>query len=241
MSAFFDCPNCGQRLRVIGLGGGPGQALPGWEGLAEFDFTPPGGQALTAGGEFVRETPLGQPTIEGSVAVPALQSLLCGCAAGVLAVFPTAAWDWPWWSPLAAAGGASALAWAVILADARKLLRKVETWIGADLDRDGYVGEEPAPPASVQVTIEEEKQHGRRLSYVQFDASPSEVRRFAEAALADRLTIHGVGLSRHVFERLRGEALERGLLRWRDERAHRLGLQVTRAGRAVFDRLLQEL
>jgi len=237
MSEFFNCPNCGQRLRVIGLGGGPGLALPGWEGLAEFDFTPPGGRALPIGSEFVRETPLAQPTIEGSVAVPALQSLLCGCAAGVLAVFPTVAWDWPWWSPVAAAGGTFALTWAVILTDTRKLLRKVETWIGADLDRDGHVG----TPASVSVTIEEQKQHGRRLSYATFDASPAEVRRFAEAALGGRLTVHGAGLSRHTFEGLRGEAVKRGLVCWKDQSAHRLGLDLTRVGRAVFERLLEEL
>jgi len=156
MSEFFNCPTCGQRLRVIGLGGG--QHLGGgWQGLAEFDFAPPGAGALPAGAEFVRETPLAQPTIEGSVLVPALQSLLCGLAAGVLTAFPTAAWHWPWWSPLAAGGGVFALSWTVILADSRKLLRKVETWIGADLDGDGEIG--PPTKASVSVTIEEAKQH----------------------------------------------------------------------------------
>ena len=70
MSEFFNCPTCGQRLRVIGLLGG-GQHLGGWEALAELDFIPPGGRALSPGAEFVRETPLAQPTIEGSVAVPA--------------------------------------------------------------------------------------------------------------------------------------------------------------------------
>jgi len=238
MSEFFNCPTCGQRLRVIGLGGG--QHLGGgWQGLAEFDFAPPGAGALPAGAEFVRETPLAQPTIEGSVLVPALQSLLCGLAAGVLTAFPTAAWHWPWWSPLAAGGGVFALSWTVILADSRKLLRKVETWIGADLDGDGEIG--PPAKASVSVTIEEAKQHGRRLTYAEFDASPSEVRRFAEAALGERLTVHGVGLSRHTFERLRAEALERGLVCWKDTSAHRLGLELTRAGRAVFEKLLEEL
>jgi len=239
MSEFFDCPTCGQRLRVIGLGGG--QHLGGgWEALAELDFTPPGGRALPAGSEFVRETPLAQPTIEGSVLVPALQSLLCGCAAGVVAAFPTAAWGWPWWSPVAAAGGVFALAWTVILSDTRRLLRKVETWIGADLDRDGQIGERPAP-SPVTVTIEEQKAHGRRLTYAEFDAAPAEVRRFAESALGDRLTVHGVGLSRHTFERLRGEALERGLVCWQDPNAHRLGLETTLVGERVFERLLEEL
>ena len=109
------------------------------------------------------------------------------------------------------------------------------------MDLDGHVGMPPVSSPSVSVTIEEQKAHGRRLTYAEFDASPSEVRRFAEAALGGRLTVHGVGLSRHKFERLRGEALERGLVCWQNPNAHRLGLELTLVGERIFERLLDEL
>ncbi len=64
---------------------------------------------------------------------------------------------------------------------------------------------------------------------------------FAVAALNDQLTIYGNHkLSRRVFSKLRDEAIARGLICWIDPGAHTQGVELSKVGQHVFERLLLE-
>ena len=226
MSTVYNCPACGVALRVEAMGSGAGNWQRG-QAFALGDAPP--------GAELTRETPTGQAdTVESGVKVPLLQAVITGAVAGVVSVIPTVYYDWAWTVPPAVTVGTFGLSWWLLLQDTRRLLRRIEVWTGKDLDGDGQVG------FSVEIT--ESLADGRkRMTFARFPAKPEQVKRFAMAALNDRLTVHGNHrLTRGVFERLRDEAVARGLCAWKNPEAHTRGVELTRAGEHVFKRLLNE-
>ena len=227
MSTFV-CPGCGKVLKVIPLSGPGG----GWQRGQAFPMG-----AAPPGSEFYRETPAGKvDTVESGVKVPLLQSAITGAVTGVVSVIPTVYYHWPWTIPLVLAVGTFGFTWWLLLQDTRRLLRRVETFIGADLDRGGHVGD---PQFTVEVT---DLSNGKkRMSYCHFPARREQVLSFAVAALNDQLTVYGGHkLSRRVFSKLRDEAVARGLISWVDPGAHTQGVGLTKVGQHVFERLLLE-
>jgi len=223
MSTVFRCPSCGAALRVEVLGGSGS-----WQRGHEFALGVP------AGAEFSRETPVRDASVESDVRVPLLQALVTASVAGLLATLGVALRGWHWTTPVVVAVVTFALAWWFLLLDHRKLLRRVETLVGADLDGDGQIGNE------FRIEITEKLSDGRtRMKFCEFPGRPRDVQRFALAALNGQLTVHGNHrLSRRTFEQLRDEALARGLLAWVNPEARNQGVELTRVGRRVFERML---
>lgn len=114
------------------------------------------------------ETPARSATKEADVVVPLMQALITGAfvgagvaIAGVGAVM--AGVNLPWWAPFPA-GLVTTLAtagirWGGLLDDSRALLRKVESYVGHDLDGDGAVG------APETVALRVETTDGKRMTY----------------------------------------------------------------------------
>ena len=99
---------------------------------------------LAPGEELTTRTPVRAQSVESDVAVPALQAIMYGGGAALVAIPFTVFIDpLPWYTPLVVwpfVTGASVFVTSVL---AHKLLRIAETWIGTDLDGDGRVGQEP--------------------------------------------------------------------------------------------------
>jgi len=130
--------------------------------------------------------------------------------------------------------GTFGLSWWLLLQDTRRLLRRIETFVGADLDGDGKVG--------FTVEIVDKTDGKKQIRYASFaNVKGEHLRRFAQAAIDDRLTPEGARLSRRQFNIVRDESIERGLLCWRIPEHHAQGVEVTSAGKHVFQHLLEEL
>ena len=224
MSTVLTCPVCGAALRVDALGG---SGAGGWQRGQDFALG-----AVPAGAEYSKETPVGKAGIEADVYVPLLQAAICGVVAALLVTIYTVVKDKPWPTPIIAGVIVFAVSWWLLLLDHRKLLRKVETFVGKDLDGDGEVG------FSVEIT--ESLADGRkRMKFCEFPAKQRDVERFALAVLNGQLTVHGNHrLSRRTFEQLRDESLSRGLLAWVNPQARNQGVELTRVGEHVFESLL---
>jgi len=222
MSAF-NCPKCGATLKVIPLAG----AGAGWERGQEFAF---GSGKMPAGAaEFSRERPVANmANIESGARLPLVQAGITSGAAMLLAV--VGCWYWSWaWSVVPVVGVVvGCLAWYLLLLQSRSLLSTRETALA-----DPSASEKAF---NVEITIPRES--GNKMIFAQFDAKPPHVQRFAQAAVDGRLTVYGGhGLSRGVYERLRDESLDRGLLSWKRGDHHASGVELTRAGGHVFRRL----
>ena len=224
MSTIFNCPGCGIALLVDTVG------QSNWTRSQEFAF----GKAVPAGSEYSREVPAANvANIEGGVKLPLAQALLITMAIVMLTTLITVVKGWAWTIPVSAGIVAFALSLWLLVLDSRRLLRKVETFVGADLDGDGKVG--------FAVEITESLSDGRkRMTFCTFPGKPEQVQKFATAALDGQLTTYSTGLSRRVFEQLRDEAIKRGLCTWKNREAHAQGVELTTVGRHVFERLLSE-
>lgn len=228
MSTVFNCPACGTALRVDALGGG--QAMSGgWQRGASFAMGAP-----PAGAEFSREVPAADLSgVEAGVKTPLFQATITGVVACLLAIIGAVTWHWPKATPLIIGVVAFCLTWWLLLIDSRRLLKTVERVVGRDLDGDGAIG------FTVEVT---DLTGGKKqMRYCHFPARPDQVMAFAAAMINGQTTIYGNhGLSRRVFSKLRDEAVARGLCAWVDPDAHTQGIELTRAGAHVFERLLLE-
>jgi len=220
---MFQCPSCGRSLKVIPLSDpGGGQ----WERGRAFALgdAPPG--------DYTRETPTGKAdTVESGVKVPLLQAVITGGVAGVVVTIPTAIYHWPWIVPPCMAIGTFGLSWWLLLQDTRRLLRRIETFVGRDLDGDGEIG--------FTVEIVEDLPELKRVQYAHFPARQEQVEQFAMAALNGWLTVNSPHrLSRRKFTQLRDVAIDRGLLAWVHPDARQQGVQLTAVGRHVFKKLI---
>ena len=226
-STVFQCPHCKTSLRVGSLG--PSQGRGAWQAGRSYALGSP-----PAGSEYSRETPNADLSgFEAGVKTPLAQAGITGTAAAMLAVLAVVWRGWHWATVPTTWVIVTVLAWWGLLLNTRGLLKTIETVIGKDLDGDGEIG--------FTVEITDLSDGKKKMSYARFPAKPEQVKRFALAALNDRLTVHGNHrLTRGVFERLRDEAVARGLCAWKNPEAHTRGVELTRAGEHVFKRLLDE-
>ena len=230
-STVFQCPHCKTSLRVESLG--PSQVKGAWQRGQNFAL----GDA-PAGVEFSRTEPIGKvDNIEGGVRLPLFQALLITLAAALLTSLITAIKHLSWATPITVGIIVFCLSLWLLVIDSRRLLRSIETVIGKDLDGDGEIG------FSVELTEPLADPHRpHKMLFAHFDGvAPLHLVKFAQAAIDDRLTPAGAGLSRSKFNRIRTVARARGLVRWRDEEYHAQGLAVSRGGRAAFQEIIGAL
>ena len=180
-------------------------------------------------------------TIKSSVTIPALQALVNGCfyglaSGGVVAVANSMQLlDIPPWAVGVTVGALSGLyAWRGLLDDWRGLLYGVDDGTYIPPERD--IG--PATMQPVQVELLSE--NGNRGQYANLPASPEQLIELGRGiASGDSFSVsrwtgsHG-GFSRGEFEALRGELLKLGWLEWRSDRSNSQGVEITKAGGAVF-------
>lgn len=217
--AQFRCPNCSMLLKVIPLT--RQTASQSIQSMTTFNF---GGDDS----DVVLEEPARAANVESDVAVPLYQATIAALAVGlgmvtVALLWGWPEWDWAWWTPLVVAVGVFVISWFSLVSDARNLLRRRWT---------------PPEGEAEMVTVEISQPEAKQTVYAHFCEKPNTVRRFALDCLNQRLTVHSSNVSRRQFERLRIEAVNRGLLVWRNPDAHAQGVELTQAGKHVFQRLL---
>ena len=225
----FQCPSCGQQMKVIPLTGGGGLG-GGWQATQSFAFRP---GRLPSGAEYSREVPVADLSgIEAGVKTPLLQAAVTGVVSLVLAcMVALLRGGWNWWEPVVIGLVVFSIAWWLLLIQSRQLLSSRET-TSADPTEAAF---------SVAVEITDTAGGKRQMRFAQFEAKPEYVRRFALAAVGERLTPEGARLSRRVFNHMRDESLARGLVTWRNTDAHAQGVGVTRAGTCVYEHLIADL
>ena len=195
--------------------------------------------------EYSVVSPVRSPSWGADVLVPFGQSLFTALFVG-LCVGTLAVWcRWTWRIPVTVAAVAAVLVWFVTLVDTRQLLRKVESVIGRDLDRDGHVGPQQHA-TSFTVRLEEPGKFARDL-FLQFDGvQPVQLNElFVGALRGDSLaesgwTGEGRLFSKPKFIMVRDALIKADLLAWVNVAAHAQGLGLTRSGRPVLQRWVDE-
>lgn len=195
-----------------------------------------------------REAPAGHVgTLEPEVYVPAARALLLGLAWGLVVSIVVGgivvALRGPWYvAPLAGMATVAGVNAAYLTRDfefRRELQWAIEEITRRDLNKDGQIGK----PVTVRVELERQVESGRQMQFLDLDVEPDKVRTFAQSVLAGRSlavaewTGTGGLFSRGQFERLRGDLLERGLVRWVGKGKGQ-GVMLTPAGKRVFERLV---
>jgi len=171
-------------------------------------------------------------TIEAGFKLPVLQSLLMAGVALLLTSLGAFRWGWHWTSPLIAAVIAFCLAAWLLLLQSRRLLSSRETVTGDP--GAGEVG------FSVELTEPLAERATDKMLFCHFvGVQPVHVVKFAQAAIDDRLTPEGTGLSRGKFGKVRTVCLARGLVTWRDPQYHAQGLDCSRGGRSAFQQIIE--
>lgn len=211
-------------------------------------WQPPPAPTLPPVAWGVREMPAYRPGgLETDAAVPAAQAALVGACWGLVAIVGSgvviALARWPWWIPpvLGACTWSVIMAWHVTkgVKLRQQLLWAREEIERKDIDGDGQIGK---PVATVRVELERRVESGHRVQFLDIGAEPDKVRTLARAVLNGRglgvaeWTGRGAPFSRGQFERLRGDLMDRGLVRW-SGKGKAQGCELTPAGRAVFERL----
>ena len=229
MSTVFSCPACGAGLRVDALGNGSGGS-GGWERGRAFAMG-----AAPAGSEYSRETPLADmSSIEAGVKTPLAQAAITATVCGLLVILGCVFKSWPVAAIPTTWVIVFSLAWWVLLLNTRGLLKSVERIVGRDLDGDGAIG------FSVELTEPLADRATDKMLFCHFvGVQPVHVVRFAQAAIDNRLTPEGAGLSRGKFGKVRSVALSRGLVTWRDPQYHAQGLDCSRGGRSAFQQIIE--
>jgi len=184
-------------------------------------------------------------TLESDLAVPVLQAVAIGVAAGLAIGVLTLALGgwladlrggqlWAWAGRLAgvtsAVGSSGVLVWFVL--DTRAALHRIERVTGRDLDRDGHVG----TPPTTRITIQDPDRKRTRFADLPLEDArlasvASEV--LGNGASWSRRSLGSV-LSQNEYEQLSSEMLRAGLLRELPGRRREL----TGSGRALLRRLV---
>jgi hypothetical protein len=202
-----------------------------------------GDATIAPGSTYQRKRPARTASIESDVVVPGLQATITGILAGAL-VAGIAIMRRSEFSAMIGLIGCAAtwgVSWLWLLHEHRQLLWEVESIIGADLNGDGEIGAPPAPPTTVRVDITDKP--ASTETHLNFFELPINQRKMAEVA---RLIMNGVSFSEDKiagkncplsgprFRELQDILLSRKMLRWRNEENHRLGVEITRGGQAMF-------
>ena len=229
MARVFSCPSCGVGLRVDPMGNGSGGS-GGWQSGRSFAMG-----AAPAGAEYSREIPKADMSgVEAGVKAPLFQAAITATVTGLLVILGCVFKGWAWVAVPTAWVIVFALAWWLLLLNTRGLLKSVERIVGKDLDGDGEVG------FSVELTEPLADRATDKMLFCHFQGvQPVHVVKFAQAAIDDRLTPDGAGLSRGKFGKVRTVCLARGLVTWRDPEYHAQGLDVSRGGRSAFRQIIE--
>lgn len=214
------------------------------------DFMPTGGTrapapvaAVPAGVTLKRQRPARAATLRSDVAVPCIQSVITGLLAimGGGGIAAAAGWDVLIVSAIVGAIVTGA-AWYLLLRQHSDLLWEIETITGVDLDGDGQTGKPSVTRLKVEIPATE--QRGSQTKILELDATPEELKAWAKGMLIGRMAESdwvGKGrlFSKDRFRSLRGECIERGLMRWTNPKAHAQGVEFTAVGRWVFKKLAE--
>lgn len=187
------------------------------------------------------------PNLAGDLLVPLGQATVTGLLAGTLLSLALVGLNFPapaWHVWIGASLLATTCSWVVLLVEHRRLLWRVETLVGYDLNHDGVVG------SPEKRRLEVELHAGRSTVFVGSD--------FLEMD-DDHLLAFATGLSRgnglaegdwgknrrafpggiNDFRAFRARLLAAGLVRFVNADAPNLGYVLTPSGRAVFRRLAE--
>jgi hypothetical protein len=189
------------------------------------------------------------PHVESDFVTPVLQSLFSGVTGGILtgALAEIAGWPKPLLIGLAGGAGVLGLTWFILLREHRDLLWEIERVTGADIDRDGAVGEPHSveadiEPRSTRVEITERKPGHTRMRFVDVPLSDAELEAVARAVLVQReaFSQRGLGdiLSQDQYRETYQALLDGGLLRYKGKNAQ-AGVELTGAGRAFLEQYLE--
>lgn len=177
------------------------------------------------------------------VVVPGLQALITAILSGIVAGAVAAWLHLPYWGIGFTAAAVAALAswlsyrarWAYVL----------ESLLGVDLNRDGFIGAAPQQPVQAlpeSVRVELIQDEGRRGDFIDLPY-PEKLPQLAAGLTAGRsfnqtawVGSHGI-FSRSEFDEVRDTMIERGLAAWKNPEAKAQGVTLTAAGRAVMKRL----
>jgi len=205
-------------------------------------WTPPEGLPVDPV-EYHAEQATRIPSVGADVSVPFLQAVGTGVFVGVFSG-SLAIWQgFSWQIPVLLATISAALMWFSAVADTRSLLRKVETFVNRDLDRDGHIGEHIT---SINIRVEQDGRGPQDL-FLRFEGvRPEQLHELFQAALRgdslseSRWTGGGKLFSKPKFCDVRDGLLDADLLRWQNEDAHAQGLTLTKSGKAVLTRWCDE-
>lgn len=169
--------------------------------------------------------------MSSDVTTPALQSLVTGAAASIVAIVPTAALELSWLVVPTAGAVAFALSWLALLRDGRASLWEVETY-----QREPEIAPEPQTPntTTTRLAVTLGNTHHERELPIEPDVLLRLARSLAGGArpFSERELV-GAGLlsGRAQYESVRDALLAMGWLRWKST-DRRQGLDWTAPGRA---------
>ncbi len=207
----------------------------------------PGAATVEKWREIRFEQPARAASVQADVQVPALQAAVTGLFVGagffIGALWLTIAKGWAWYIPPSAGALAwlatAGLMWSNLLTDSRALLRKVESYVGRDLDGDGKVG----PPETVSIRVEavEEKGHTTydilhnraELARVFTALEAGRIARISRPALME------IGISDHAARVILNELKAGAFIDYPS--GPTAGAELTARGRALSRKLAREL
>jgi len=182
-------------------------------------------------------TPHRPLSVEGDVAVPLLQSLVCGVLLAVLATGIT----WGFFGLPAAPVFLVSLSvgvmasWFWRLGVISETLWSIEEFAGVDIDGDGITGQPHV------IRIEQETRTGQQI-YELGGIASQDIREFAIVALTGRLNERVVckkfALSQGDWNGLRDNLITRGVLRWKGAPNSTAGVILTDNGAALMTSVL---
>ena len=253
----FNCPGCGQKLRVIL--GGPVPSDGRWGSmvaLADSNSRRMGDIAPTPEfSEAYRDTPTGMQSKESHVTVPLQRTFITGglggLAIGLLIAVPMTPHN-HFGDDIKILGislsTSMAVAWFVFLSISDKTLWIREKIINRDLDNDGIVGK----PDHVEFTIKREDRDSEGESW-QLGRLPcpggdlARLREFCQDITDGNATFSekgtrdgsksgaaGYGYTPTQWSDLRAKFLDEGWVYWKDPNNHNQGVEFTRAGWRVI-------
>lgn len=195
--------------------------------------------------QWTWEQPARQPDPRGDVVVPVLQSVISGLMGGAMVTVAASLLavraSWSWWVPLAAGGcaavGVMGAAWSWLLADHRRLLRRVETVTRRDPD-----AERERDPVGIRLEVRQERggRHAPGYLFADLPVSVELFRTWSQAVTNGRglsesdWTGGGRPFSRAEYSELMDALARARVVKWVNPRAHAQGRELTKMGREAL-------
>lgn len=242
------CPHCGRTVYLSKIGTEPA-VRPQMKTL-ELSMSAPwmSSDDVPARPDFAeweRREPVRAATWESDVIVCWGQAVISGAFITMFASGLVIWREWPWFVAFIPGAFTAAAVWFVTMSDARSMLRRVETIINRDLDGDGFKGE----PVEHRTVIEGRIGDGEHVKdfVLYFDGvEPERIETLFRAALGGASLSEpawcgaGKPFSKKQFVGVRDRMIDAGLWGWVNDEAHRQGVRVSAAGRALMSRWLEQ-